>query len=209
MATYVEFLWAQLHTADSKACRLGKHMKQPLWGEILPADLTAIPPAHAPKRARAQCAVTAYVGSLFEPIFGEGIQVIEPHSAPPDSEDGFESDEDFNSEDLIMSTRESPQLSKCYTFHHEECQNAVYPRFTTRTKGPVSIGDVVELRREDGTQWTNSTQKWYGFVKDKWTTAKDVTKLKILWLYWPEDTALCMSMKYPYSDEVRSQHSFC
>ena len=202
MATYVEFLWAQLQTAHTKSHPLTRHLKQPFWGEILPADLTAIKPAHSSHAARKRSVVTAYVGHLFSWIFGEGVEVIEP-----DCMDGLLDDEEFDDElELcpVLGTK-IPQPPKYYDFHHEELSRVVVPRFTSGTTGPVKVGDVVEMRRDDETKWKKSTQKWYAYVTDRWDTPKGVTKVKILWLYWPEDVALCMNMKYPYSNEVRSQ----
>ena len=201
MATNVEFLWAQLQTAHSKSHPLTRHLKHPVWGEILPTDLTAIKPAHAPHAARSRCVVTAYVASLFSWIFGEGVEVIEP-----DSTDGLLYDEEFDDEPelgIVLATK-IPQPPKYYDFHHDELQRAVVPRLTTGTSGKVKVGDVVEMRRDDATRWKKSTQKWYAYVTDWWNTPKGVGKMKILWLYWPEDVALCMNMKYPFENEVHA-----
>ena len=194
MATHAEFLWSQLNAADSDQKSLRRHLKQPVWGEILPSDLTAIKPAHPPGEARDRCVVTAYVSSLFEWIFGEGIQIIEPH----DTKDGLIIDDKLKH----LLPKQKPQAPQFYTFHHEEYRTAVFDRFTTCTMGPITVGDVVELRRDVETRWKKSTQRWYAFVSDTWATPMGIGKLKILWLYWPEDVALCMSMKYPYSNEV-------
>ena len=208
LATHVEFLWQQLSTADSKATPLRKHLGQPLWGEILPSDLAAIPPAHLPNQYRQRCVVTSYVGNLFEWIFSEGIEVIEPHSCPSQLE-SEESEIDHELEELCLPRHQESIKSeikdmppKYYSFHHEEYGKAIYPRFTTDTGGRIKVGDVVEMGRDDETRWKKSTQKWYAYVTDIWTTPKGDRKMKILWLYWPEDTALCMTMKYPYSNEV-------
>jgi len=204
MATYVEFLWAQLQTAHSKSHPLTKHLKQPFWGEILPTDLTAIKSAHAPHAARSRCVVTAYVGSLFSWIFGEGVEIIEPDSA-----DGLWYDEQFEDELEfgIVPDPKIPQPPMYYDFHHDELQRAVVPRFTTKTSGKVKVGDVVEMRRDDETRWKKSTQRWYAYVTDRWDTPKGLAKMKILWLYWPEDVALCMNMKYPFLNEVHNSDS--
>ena len=191
MATHAEFLWSQLHTADSIEKSLRRHLKQPVWGEILPSDLTAIKPAHPPREARNRCVVTAYVSSLFEWIFGEGVQTIEP-------KDGLIIDDKLK----YLVPKRKPQPPQFYTFHHEEYGTAVFDRFTTCTMGPITIGDVVELRRDVETRWKRSTQRWYAFVSDIWFMPTGIEMLKILWLYWPEDVALCMSMKYPHSNEV-------
>lgn len=206
MAAHAEFLWQQLSTAHSKQRPLTKHLRQPLWGEILPADLTAIRAAHIPQRARPRCVVTSYVGNLFEWIFGEGVEVIEPHSDPPYlGDEGIASDSDLDLLDFEMFLEPNVKKelpSKYYDFHHDEYGNAIHARFTMSTKGMVKVGDVVEIGRDDTTRWKKSTQKWYAYVREIYTTPKGDTRLKILWLYWPEDTAFCMSMKYPYSNEV-------
>ena len=194
MASHAEFLWSQLHAADSDEKSLRRHLKQPVWGEILPSDLTAIKPAHPPGEARDRCVVTAYVASLFEWIFGEGIQIIEPHH----KKDGIIIDEKLKN--LLPKQKLRPL--HFYTFHHDEYRTAIFDRFTSCTTGSIKVGDVVELRRDVETRWKKSTQRWYAFVSDTWTTTTGFRELKILWLYWPEDVALCMSMKYPYSNEV-------
>jgi len=189
VATHVDFLWSQINASELSF----KYLRQPLWGEVLPGDLTAIRPAHPPSLARGRCVVTAYVGSLFGWIFDEGLEVVE-------SDQVDTSDEELDDLLLVSNVVQPP---KYYTFHHDEYRTVQYPRFTTGTRGMVRVGDVVELQRDSDTRWKKSTQKWYAFVTDKWTTPKGVVKLKIIWLYWPEDMALCMLMKYPHANEVR------
>lgn len=198
MATHVEFLWQQLQTANSEGKSLNSHLEQPVWQEILHTDLKAIPLAHGSTEARDRRVVTAYVGSLFEWIFHEIIQVIEPSS-----DDGMISDNDIFFEELLPIPK-VPQHPRYYSFHHKEYRIALHPRFTTSTRGSIKVGDVVELRRDEQTRWKKSTQKWYAFVTDRWSTATGIWKFRILWLYWPEDVALCQSMKYPYSNEAFS-----
>ena len=171
-----------------------RHLKQPVWGEILPSDLTVIKPAHTPGETRDRCVVTAYVASLFEWIFGEGVEIIEPQN----TKDALIMDDKLK----YLLLKRKPQLPQFYTFHHEEYRTAIFDRFTTCTTGPITVGDVVELRRDIGSRWKMSTQRCYAFVSDTWVMPTGIVKLKILWLYWPEDVALCKSMKYPYSNEV-------
>jgi hypothetical protein len=194
IATHAEFLWSQLHTADSTEKSLRRHLKQPVWGEILHSGLTAVKPAHPPGETRDRCIVTAYVASLFEWIFGEGVEMIEPQNAS----DALNIDDELK----YIPPQRKAQLAQLYTFHHEEYRTALFDRFTTCTTGPITVGDVVELRRNVENRWKKSTQSWYAFVSDIWVTPTGAGKLKILWLYWPEDVALCMNMKYPYSNEV-------
>src|SRR5271170_8361046 len=131
MATHVEFIWSQLHNADSRGS-LTKHLKQPLWQEILPTDLRAVPPAHPNEPNRNRCVVTASVGDLFKWIFGEGIEIIEPSMPTVDCMD-------------ISILTPSP---KYYSFHHDEYGFATYTPFTTSIGGNVNVGDVVEFTRE-------------------------------------------------------------
>jgi hypothetical protein len=201
VATHCQLLLHQLCLADSgPEHSLRKHCNQPIWGEVLAGDYTAVPEAHPRSRTRTRNTVTAYVGSLFEWIFGDRIQVIEPDSGRHETLDGSINDDDPTPDGF---RRKVPSLSKLYTFHHLEYQNAVYPRFTTRTTGTVKVGDVIELPRDDKTKWTG-TEKWYAFVRDRLTTPQSLVNLKIIWLYFPQDVALCKSMKYPYSNEVKS-----
>ena len=218
IATHVELIWMQLFTADSRGCSLSRHslhrhLKQPLWGEILPSSLTAVPLAHPMRRSRDRCVATDYVGNLFEWIFGQGLEVINSTTELFDAEDEDECEDEEGQEGghhnqvvqvPILEPKESKTLSdtSLYAFHHEEYGKAMYPRYTTGVSGRVKVGDVVELGRGEGTRWTSSTKNWYAYVSDRWTTSKGTVKLKILWLYWPEDIALCMSMKYPYQNEV-------
>src|SRR5438045_7437674 len=121
MATYVEFIWAQLHTADSNGKSLRKHLIQPLWGEILPRDLTAVRPAH--NKTRDRRVVTAYVATLFNWIFPDSVlQVIEPNSDPHDNTDdnGIISDDDVSVDNLSIPSTIIPRAPKYYSFHHEE-----------------------------------------------------------------------------------------
>ena len=199
IATHAEFLWAQLHSAASKDRQLTEQLDQPIWGEILPGGLDAVRRAHHPAGARERCVVTSYVGNLFSWIFGDGVQVIEPSS---DECDVKNDDKNLDDNCGYLSVTK-PVMPQHYNFHHEEYSKAVYPRFTTHTTGAVRAGDVVELKRDILTRWKISTQKWYAYVTGRYKTPKlGLDRIKILWLYWPEDVALCMSMKYPYSNEV-------
>lgn len=209
---HVEFLWAQFQTTSSHEKSLKRHLKQPFWGEILPTDLTAVPAAHPPSRSRKRCVATAYVGSLFEWIFGEGVEIIERgHREEVVEEPGDDDEEDFIIPDYMFDDVESEEPEEAaqegavrgtYKFHHPEYQTVIQPRYTTSNHGPVAVGSVIEIKRDGETRWKKSTQKWYAYVTDKWTTPKGITKIKIIWLYWPEDVALCMSMKYPFANEV-------
>lgn len=177
---------------------------QPLWGEILPSDLTAVPPAHRLHKSRDRCVVTSYVGNLFKWIFGEGVEVVEPSNNEGHGND--DEGDDIRLERMALEPRQVKLLSeqRAYAFHHDEYGKAIYPRYTTGTAGPVKVGDVVELRKDGETKWKNSTKSWYAYVRDTWTTSAGLQKTRILWLYWPEDMALCMSMRYPYQNEVYS-----
>jgi hypothetical protein len=198
MAAHASFLWSQLQTVEAST----RHRKQPVWGEILPTDLNAIRPAHSPQRSRERCVVTAYVSGLFEWIFSEGIQTIGPTDRIYDTD--VMSDDDIDIEDLLIPKSQILAPSKYYNFRHDEYGKAVYARHTTGTTGNVTCGDVVELRRDTDTRWKKSTQRWYAFVTDRWITPNGAERIKIIWLYWPEDVALCMSMKYPHPNEVNA-----
>jgi hypothetical protein len=195
IATYAEFLWTQLWTADSRERPLKRHLKQPFWGEIIPFGLTAVRHAHPGRGNRKRGTVTPYVGGLFDCIFGDDVEVVTSGMGGSEEGESEEEDSDFTPVPNGVDTGE-------YTFHHEEYNRVVYPRCTTSSTGRVRVGDVVELEKAQGTRWTKSTQKWYAFVRDIQITPKGDKKLKIIWLYWPEDTALCMSMKYPHPKEV-------
>lgn len=206
MATHAEFLWHQIQTAIPGGETSMKFFTQSIWGEILPSDLTAIPPAHDPRHARPRCVVTQYVNNLFEWIFKDRLEVVEPEMDLR----GFDiplRTHKIESQDLRISNRAPSKSPVHSSFHHDEYQNAIYPRFSTRTTGSIKVGDVIELPREDETRWKGSTQRWYAMVTNRWKNAKDAWKLSILWLYWPEDVALCKSMKYPYSNEVGLRRS--
>ena len=194
MAVHAPFLWSQLHSSSTQS--RNKYLNQPVWGEVLPTDLKAIRPAHSPDRSRKRCVVTAYVGNLFEWIFSEGVETIEPNHAAYDSDSDDDVDVDY------LDRTPIPEPPKYYNFHHEDYDKAVYPRYTTDTYGDLQFGDVVEMPRDTATSWKRSTKHWYAFVTDHWTTPKGSKRMKILWLYWPEDVALCMAMKYPHPKEV-------
>lgn len=199
LATHVEFLWAQLQTVDCKEQSLTEHLKQPVWGEALPTNLTAIRPAHPLGLARDRCVVTAYVGSLFQWIFGQGIEIIDTYSEPHGHE--ARAMGDTGSGEHVPKPGQAQTQLPYYSFYHEKYWVALHPRFTTSTTGTVRTGDVIELS-DEGNLWKKSTKKRYAFVTDQSETSDGMEKLKILWLYWPEDLELCMSMRYPYSNEV-------
>jgi hypothetical protein len=206
MATHAEFLWHQIQTAIPEGETSMKFFTQSIWGEILPSDLTAIPPAHDPQCARPRCVVTQYVNNLFDWIFKDRLEVVEPEMDLRGVDIPVRTHK-FESQDLPISKGATSKSPVQYAFHHHEYQNAVYPRFSTRTTGSIKVGDVIELPREEETRWKGSTQRWYAMVTNRWKNAKDAWKLSILWLYWPEDVAFCKSMKYPYPNEVGLRRS--
>lgn len=202
MATHAEFLWHQIQTAIPEGKTSRKFFRQALWGEILPSDLTAIPPAHSPQHARSRCVVTPYVNDLFNWIFNDRLEVVESEMGSYGDGDVLTRNPKTELRDLSFSNRATSTSPVQYQFHHREYRNAVYPRFSTQATGSIRVGDVIELPREEETPWKGSTQRWYALVTNRWKNAKDAWKLSILWLYWPEDVALCKSMKYPFSNEV-------
>ena len=73
----------------------------------------------------------------------------------------------------------------------------------------VRIGDVVAIKSDTQSDWSSKESKeslWYGFVQG---IKKRANQLSLIWLYRPSDTA-CQDMRYPYSNELfLSDHCNC
>ena len=70
----------------------------------------------------------------------------------------------------------------------------------------VRIGDVVAVKSDAKTDWSSKESLWYGFVQG---IKQKTNQLSLIWLYRPSDTA-CQSMRYPYSNEFfLSDHCNC
>ncbi|KAL8952499.1 MAG: hypothetical protein Q9222_001602 [Ikaeria aurantiellina] len=179
VAVYATFLYNQAGQLHSD------YASHPLWGEIDPAALTAVPPQPAVCR-RLQTVVTPYVYQCFSQM-----PWAKHMSSIP-----------FDPTTTTTTTQIHQRLDGA-----NQILQSLHAR-TTKTEGHVGVGDVVAIRSDTNTRWKTKDEFWYAYVQDRKMT-KCGQRLGLIWLYRPADTA-CQAMKYPYPNELfMSDHCNC
>ena len=181
VCAHVSYIWNECSGVD---LRLLKH---PIWGEVDPVNLTAIP--QRPNREQ-KTIVTPFAYDLFKRMyFGAFLQKREPKA-----------------NELVQKVNESKRKLGLAPFGaiHSHNTAALTPQ-SRRSPSPVAalsigVGDVVMLDSDPDGEWQNSSDIWYAYVQAVHTTA-DRTMLDILWLYEPCDTTLGKAY-YPYDNEL-------
>ncbi|KAL8713895.1 MAG: hypothetical protein Q9220_002041 [cf. Caloplaca sp. 1 TL-2023] len=174
VAVFATFLYNQAGQLDQS------YTSHPLWGEIDPAALTAVP-RQTPVCRQLHTVVTPYVYECFSQM--PWAKYMSPVS----------------SDKTPMTTSQAHP--------RDQVSQSPYARITS-SKGHIGVGDVVAIRSDTNTRWKTKDDFWYAYVQDLKTTQRG-QQLGLLWLYRPADTA-CQAMKYPYPNELFvSDHCNC
>lgn len=209
VAAYASFLYSQ-------AVQLGeKYTEHPLWGEIDPTTMDAVPrqseqvkrPIALNRDAKYQelkttTIVTPYVYRCFKQLpWAKFLRVQESKSSTLPKKLARPSRTDFDSpshnEDSVPT-----DLTSAY--------NAVddLSRSSSQHREMILVGDVIVVRSDEHTDWKSNDSSWYGYVQET-SQQKNGLKLSLLWLYRPSDTP-CQNMHYPLSNELfLSDHCNC
>ena len=197
VVSQANFLWYQAIQVDERL------EQQPLWGEIHPRYLSAIP-ERTEKGARAEMfaqsfearqiisrrktTVTPYVYKCFKHLPWAKFLYCQKPS--------------------VVHTNPSEQHFPIYRHHHAPQITPDFDHPGSCSKTAIRVGDVVALPLDKRTTWKSVDKEWFGYVQSI-TDAPKGRKLGLLWLYRPSDTQ-CLKVPYPNTKELfLSDHCNC
>ncbi len=199
LASQANFLWCQASQVNATL------EKVPIWSEIHPVFLSAIPERKeretkanmfAPSEeasemiTRRKTTVTPYVYSCFKHLRLEKFLYCQEPFVGPAKE---------ANEDTSHSTKGNT-LATRVTAHSD-----LEP---TQANAAIVVGDVVSLPQDRPSTWKSNDKEWYGYVQ-RVSETRNGRQLGILWLYRPSDTQ-CLKVPYPFSKELfLSDHCNC
>ncbi|KAG8529391.1 uncharacterized protein KY384_006027 [Bacidia gigantensis] len=172
------------------------YLTQPLWQEIHPKHLSAVP-KRVERRLDAQqmitsgkgilhrkTTVTPYVYECFKSLpWARYLHLQEPSGLN------------------FANGRKLPNIKSA--IKRRGCESKTFSN-----AAQVGVGDVVAIPPDQDSVWKTKAQEWYAYVQSIDTTPEGF-KLGLLWLYEPGDTA-CMKMRYPFANELfLSDHCNC
>ncbi len=181
VAAYAGFLYNQ-------AGQIGEqYTAHPLWSEIDPTALSAIP-RQPNTRTNRHTVVTPYVFSCFRN--SPWAKFLDPIATPP-----------IGRKASGRSVSLEPGASSSDTSLNQVIR-------LTSKEGAIRTGDIVAIPSDTNTAWKTKDKYWYAYVQGRETTAPD-SQLHLIWLYRPSDTA-CQDGRYPYNNELFfSDHCNC
>lgn len=190
VAAHVGFLYNQ---AGQLGSRYARH---PLWGEIDPTALTAIP-RRLRKRADSRTVVTPFVYDCFKHLpWAKFLDPVLPENVPNQSAS------------IKIQTASGPStVPQGESAEYQlECPQL---RITCST-GKVQPGDVVAICSDKNTKWKTKNEEWFAFVQGLEPAEEEHQfKLRLIWIYRPADTA-CQDTRYPLNNELfLSDHCNC
>ncbi|KAL8928514.1 MAG: hypothetical protein Q9208_001748 [Pyrenodesmia sp. 3 TL-2023] len=179
----------------NQAGQLGTgYSSHPLWGEIDPVALDAIPrqPEH---RLDSRTVVTPYVYQCFSHL--PWAKLLDPLPLQNEPQKSTE----FYSPKLGALSAPKTQDDQ------DQLPSSNHARVTS-DRGEIRTGDVVAIASDTNTAWRTKDDCWYGYVQGRKSTKRG-HQLHLIWIYRPTDTA-CQDMRYPYANEVfLSDHCNC
>ncbi|KAK5119424.1 hypothetical protein LTR85_007524 [Meristemomyces frigidus] len=184
VAAHVGFLWKECYSIDDREIGLCKH---PIWGEVDPLRLKAVPeqPSH-----EKHTVVTPFVYDSFKHMYFASHMEARPITNRAILEAVKKRKQEFKLTPLgTASQRDTPHRQQQSSQHHSaEDHLDVHP------------GDVVCVRPDTESRWKNQAVVWYAYVQSVRPTPEgDV--LDVLWLYVPGDTTLGLAY-YPFQNEL-------
>lgn len=207
VAAHANFLYFQAVQVDQK------YEKHPIWEEIHPRILRAIPEqmeCSSNKNmfvtlqereelvSKRKTTVTPYVFKCFEKIpWAKYLYCQSPSTS------------------LINRSRNKLVTNdvKAKPSHQVPEVRIPFAPWSNGTKARgeaihVSVGDVVAIPKDNESAWKTDDDEYFGYVQSVSDTAEGPA-LGLLWFYRPGDTT-CLKMFYPYSQELfLSDHCNC
>ena len=183
VAAYVGYLWKECYSIDDPQSGLSKH---PVWFEVDPARLRAIP---RQKDREEMTIVTPFVYDCFRRMyFHEHMEVRDVSEAG------------------LNKVAERKTALGLTPFNASQAPEANVP--TPQSLVPagddesidVRVGDVICVAPETGGAWRVTSSTWFAYVQNVrhqiWRTLLDV-----IWLYEPHDTTFGTAY-YPFQNEL-------
>ena len=203
VASQANFLFCQATQVDEAL------KEQPLWSEVHPRFLTAVPESHEHDTratmfadskegnktvSRRKTTVTPYVYECFKHL--PWVKFLYCQTPIIDQSKhrmvASESRRDRGSESATSQTRITSGLKAS----------------ALNSEGNVKVGDVVALLPDQKTTWKSTDAEWLGYVQNIIESNKGY-QLGLIWLYRPSDTQ-CLKVPYPYANELfLSDHCNC
>jgi len=204
VVSQANFLWCQATQVDENL------QNQPLWSEVHPRSLSAIPESledgtNAQMFAdsyegdkivsRRKTTVTPYVYECFKHLpWAKFLYCQSPSRDQANGQRidplGYQHSGNLNSEELDLSIIEQPKF------------------LDSHLKISIKVGDVVALPLDNMSTWKSYDAEWLGYVQSI-TETHEGRRLGLLWLYRPSDTQ-CLRVPYPFSRELfLSDHCNC
>ncbi len=169
--------------------------KNPLWTEVLPGNLCAIP-IHVEKRCLTEMLIRTNHDEEAE------IAVTRKTTVTPYVSECFQH---LPWAKLLYC--QSPNISsQSISYRHLPkplltAGNEIEPEH-------VQVGDVVAVPSDSESSWRNQGTEYFAYVQSV-TSLQKGKRLGLLWLYRPADT-VCMMMAYPFEHELfLSNHCNC
>ncbi|GIZ48831.1 hypothetical protein CKM354_001187700 [Cercospora kikuchii] len=188
VAVNVEFLWKECWDIDSQSAGTSEPTalcENPLWREIHPDRLTAIPTQ--PVNYAGKTVVTPFAYACFQSMYFA--DMLGMHTIAKE-----------NLRERVNARKTSLGLTPL-------CSGGFPAPALIETQPlekvtDIRAGDVVVIPADKTGDWKLSTADfWYAYVQRVWKDRAGSRRLDVLWLYQPEDTTIGNAF-YPYKQEL-------
>lgn len=178
----IGYLWKESYDLDTQLYLEQGLRYHPLWSEVDPKKLTAIPTeeSHFDKTA-----VTPFVYDCFK------------HMAFASQLTRLDTVDDSVS-DARRARRRQMALTPLDSTPTAVAQSAQEPRIIPQYH--IREGDVIQIAADMDSAWKSSSANWYAYV-ERVRKHNNTTKFDVLWLYDTLDTTLGHGY-YPYKNEL-------
>ncbi|KAL9100049.1 MAG: hypothetical protein Q9163_004525 [Psora crenata] len=177
----------------------GSYEMHPLWAEILPGYLCAVPDQMKKLRLTERLLISTEVGSKTM----RRLTTVTPYVSKCFQHMPW-------AKFLLPQNSVSTRIDVPTKWQTSEiCSN---PGWRSTGSDPtckqVGVRDVVAIPSDAASEWKHQGAEWFAYVQGTSFTERGC-KLSLLWLYRPVDTA-CMKMSYPFAQELfLSDHCNC
>lgn len=193
VAAHVDFLWKECYGTQQPSDEISI-CDQPLWGEVHPARLKAIP--EQPNLAK-KTVVTPFAYDCFKSMY-----FADQFQETPIT--------DVHVRDTVRDLKAKLGLTPLY-----EPQTATLTPVSNTPElvapgpvpdaslsdGSICVGDVVMLPPEKEGSWRSDANCWYAYVQRIHATANETTRIDVIWLYHASDTTIGNAY-YPFHNEL-------
>ena len=184
VTAHVGFLWKECYSIDDEESKL---CKQPVWGEVDPFRLKAIPQR---KNIEKKTIVTPFAYNCFKGMYFH---------------EDLEERKVLDRAALAATANRKSALGLTPFGSSQPSDASVHtprslPDTATGSSIDVRQGDVICVEPDSKSQWKTASTTWYAYVQ---TVRGNGTGrvLDVIWLYEPRDTTLGTAF-YPFQNEL-------